>query len=144
MSMKANVVWKDGMAFEAHLDSFNFTIDAHEDFGGRKLGPMPKGLTLVSLAGCTAMDVISILQKMRVKIDSFEVATDGVIAAEHPKKFLEITIKYIFKGTDLPLEKIKNAITLSKETYCGVSATLQPTVRMSHQIIINGQAAGEV
>lgn len=144
MQMQANVVWKDGMAFEAHLDGFNLTIDAHEMFGGRKLGPMPKGLTLVSLAGCTAMDVISILQKMRVKVDSFEVATDGVIADEHPKKFLEVVIKYIFKGTELPLEKIKNAVSLSLESYCGVYATLQPTVRMSHQIMINGQAVGEV
>jgi putative redox protein len=132
------------MAFEAHLDGFNFAIDAHEKFGGRNLGPMPKGLTLVSLAGCTAMDVISILQKMRVKVDSFEVATDGVLANEHPKKFLEVVIKYIFKGTDLPLEKIKNAVSLSLGSYCGVYATLQPTVRMSHQVIINGQAVSEV
>ncbi len=143
MPMQANVVWKDGMAFEAHLDGFNLTIDAHEMFGGRELGPMPKGLTLVSLAGCTAMDVISILQKMRVKVDSFEVATDGVLANEHPKKFLEVVIKYIFTGTGLPLEKIKNAVSLSLESYCGVYATLKPTVKMSHQIIINGQVAGD-
>lgn len=137
--MNANVVWKDGMAFDAQLDGFNFTIDSHPSFGGRNLGPMPKGLTLVSLAGCTAMDVISILQKMRLKVDSFEVATEAKIAKDHPKKFLEVVIKYIFKGKDLPLEKIKTAILLSLETYCGVYATLKPTVKMSYQIIINGQ-----
>lgn len=139
MKMKTNVVWQDGLAFDAHLDGFTFTIDSHKDFGGRNLGPMPKGLTLVSLAGCTAMDVISILQKMRVNVDSFEVATDAKIAEEHPKKFLEVVIKYIFTGKDLPLEKIKNAVNLSLETYCGVYATLEPTIKMSHQIIINGQ-----
>ncbi len=139
MKMQANVVWKDGMAFDANLDRFTFTIDAHEMFGGRKLGPMPKGLTLISLAGCTAMDVMSILQKMRVTVDSFEVATDSILTDEHPKKFTEAVIKYIFKGDNIPLEKVQNAVNLSLETYCGVSATLDPVVKISHQIIINGK-----
>jgi putative redox protein len=137
--MQASVVWKDGMAFEAHLDGFNFFIDADKTVGGQNKGPKPKGLTLVSLAGCTAMDVISILKKMRVSVDSFEVAIDGVIAQEHPRKLLELVIKYIFKGMDLPLGKIKKAITLSLENYCGISATLRPSVKFSHQIIINDQ-----
>lgn len=141
--MKASVEWKDGMVFDANLDGFNITIDADPQFGGQNKGPKPKGLTLVSLAGCTAMDVISILQKMRVsdKIDSFEVATDGVLDSEHPKKFLEVIIKYFFKGKELPnkIDKIKHAIELSLENYCGVSATLKPTVKISHQLIINGQ-----
>ena len=137
--MQTSVVWKDGMAFEVHLDGFNFIIDADETVGGQNKGPQPKGLTLVSLAGCTAMDVISILKKMRVSVDSFEVAVDGVVAQEHPRKFLELVIKYMFKGTDLPLGKIKSAITLSMETYCGVSATLRPVVKLSYQIIINDQ-----
>jgi putative redox protein len=125
------------MTFEAQLDGFDFLIDADEKAGGQSKGPKPKGLTLVSLAGCTAMDVISILGKMRVSVDSFEVAIDGVLAREHPRKFLEVLIKYIFKGTDLPLGKIKKAIHLSMENYCGVSATLRPVVKLSHQIIIN-------
>jgi len=100
---------------------------------------MPKGLTLTSLAGCTAMDVISILGKMRVKIDAFEVVTDSVITDEHPKKFTEIIIKYIFKGENIPLPKVKDAITLSLENYCGVAATLAPVVKISHQIVINDQ-----
>ena len=139
MKMNSNVVWKDGMAFEAHLDGFNFTIDSHEMHGGRNLGPKPKGLTLVSLAGCTAMDVISILGKMRIKVDSFEVATDAVLSDEHPKMFKEIVVDYIFKGENIPLEKVKTAIELSIETYCGVYATLKPTVNLSYRIIINGQ-----
>ena len=139
MQLQANVVWKDGLAFEANIDGFHFTIDSDEQYGGKNLGPQPKGLTLVSLAGCTAMDVVSILRKMHVEMDYFEVATDGVTGNEHPKKFDEAVIKYIFKGKDLPLDKIKKAINLSLERYCGVYATLQPAVKMTHQIIINDQ-----
>jgi putative redox protein len=127
------------MAFEVHLDGFNFTIDAGAKVGGQGKGPQPKGLTLVSLAGCTAMDVISILKKMRVDPDHFEVGTEGKLTGEHPKKFTDITIKYEFKGKDLPLDKIKRAIELSMENYCGVSATLKPAVNLTSIIYINGQ-----
>ena len=141
--MEANVVWKEGMAFEAHLDGFNFTIDAHPKVGGENKGPKPKGLTLISLAGCTAMDVISILKKMRVTVDSFEVATEGELADDHPKKITTIIIKYIFKGTNLPNDKLKTAVTLSMENYCGVIATLKPTVKISHKIIVNDEVMAE-
>lgn len=137
--MDARVEWKSGMAFEAHLEGFHFTIDADEQFGGENRGPRPKGLTLVSLAGCTAMDVISILQKMRVKVDAFEVATDAVIEKDYPKRILEVVIKYSFKGEKVPEDKVKHAIELSLENYCGISATLRPSVKLSHQIIINDQ-----
>lgn len=137
--MEAKVIWQDGMAFDTHLDGFNFTIDAAEAVGGRNLGPKPKGLTLASLAGCTAMDVISILKKMRIDVDYFEVATDGKLAKDHPKKFTHITLKYIFKGENLKLPKIKQAIELSMENYCGVSATLKPTVILDKEIYINGE-----
>ena len=135
--MDARVEWKDGMAFEAHLGGFHFTIDADEQFGGLNRGPRPKGLILVSLAGCTAMDVISILQKMRVKVDAFEVTTDAVIEKDYPKRILEIVIRYSFKGENVPADKVKYAIELSLENYCGISATLKSTVKLSHQIIIN-------
>lgn len=143
--MKASVEWKDGMAFDAHLDGFSITIDADEQFGGKNGGPRPKGLTLVSLAGCTAMDVISILEKMRVapKVEAFEVATDAVIEKDYPKRILEVVIKYIFKGNDLPVDKIQHAIELSLENYCGITATLRPSVKLSHQLIINDQVIEE-
>jgi putative redox protein len=141
--MDARVEWKDGMAFEAHLEGFHFTIDAAEQFGGQNRGPGPKGLTLVSLAGCTAMDVISILQKMRMKVDAFEVATDAVIEKDYPKRILEVVIKYSFKGENVPVDKVKHAIELSLENYCGISATLKPSVKFSHQIIINDRVINE-
>jgi putative redox protein len=137
--MDAKVVWQEGMAFEAALDGHTFTIDAKEEVGGRHKGPAPKGLTLVSLAGCTAMDVISILQKMREPVDSFEVATEAVVAEEHPKKFLKIVIKYRLTGQELSKDKVMRAVELSEENYCGVSATLRPAVKLSSEIYINGE-----
>lgn len=139
--MKASVQWKDGMAFDAHLDGYTVTIDADEKFGGRNLGPRPKGLTLVSLAGCTGMDVVSVLGKMRVmpKVESFKIDTDAVIEADFPKRIMEIVVKYIFEGKDLPVDKLLHAIELSVENYCGVFATLRPTVKLSHQLIINDE-----
>ncbi|MCK4836025.1 MAG: OsmC family protein [Candidatus Aminicenantes bacterium] len=135
--MKAKVVWQDGLGFESHLDGFQFMIDADEAVGGQNRGPKPKGLTLVSLAGCTGIDVMSILKKMRVEVDGFEVETDAVLADEHPRKFTKIMIRFIFKGTDLPVDKIKKAVSLSQERYCGVSATLEPVVNINSEIIIN-------
>lgn len=141
--MESKVVWQDNMAFEAHLDGFNFYIDTDSKVGGQNKGPRPKGLTLVSLAGCTAMDVISILKKMRVDVEHFEVGTEGQLTEEHPKKFTAIVIKYKFKGKDLPIDKIKHAIELSMENYCGVSATLKPGVKLSREIYIDDKKIEE-
>lgn len=138
--MESKVVWKDGMAFEAHLDGFTLTLDASPEVGGRGLGPKPKGLTLASLAGCTGMDVVAILGKMRVPFASFEVSADGELAAEHPKKFDAITLTYRFTGEELPLKKLRRAVTLSQDRYCGVSATLAPAVRIDSRLVVNGEA----
>lgn len=137
--LDSKVIWKDGMAFEAHLDGHTFTIDADEQFGGRGLGPKPKGLTLTSLAGCTAMDVISILGKMRVTVSNFEVSVAANLAEEHPKKFTSIVITYRFEGEELPLNKLQRAVLLSEERYCGVTATLAPAVTLSSEIFVNGE-----
>jgi putative redox protein len=138
-TMKSKITWQEGMAFEAELDGFKLMIDADKSVGGQGRGPKPKGLTLVSLAGCTGMDVISILRKMKVDVEGFEVQTEGVVADEHPRKFTEITLRYLFTGKDLPHEKLKKAINLSREKYCGVSATLAPTVRINTEILVNGE-----
>lgn len=137
--MNPKVVWKDGLSFEANLDGFKFMIDAKKDVGGKNSGPSPKGFILIALAGCTGIDVISILKKMRVDIDSFEVKTEAVLSKKHPKKYLAILLKYIFEGKDLSLEKIKKAILLSEEKYCGVSATLKSSVKIANEIFINGK-----
>ena len=136
--MNASVKWKGRLTFTGTADSgFTVPLGSYPEVGGDNDGFRPMELMAISLAGCTAMDVISILQKMRVNPEAFEVATDAVIEDNFPKRILEIVIKYRFKGKDLPVEKIQHAIELSLENYCGVSATLRPTVKLSHQIFIN-------
>jgi len=139
MKLEAKIDWQQGLAFNAHLDGFDFIIDGTPEAGGRNLGPRPKGLTLVSLLGCTAMDVISILGKMKVKVDKFDVQAEAQLAEEHPKKILAIKVSYAFSGSGLPLESLRKAVSLSEEKYCGVRATLLPTVNISHALIVNGE-----
>jgi len=139
MKLQAKINWEQGLAFRAHLDGFDFVIDGLPAAGGQNLGPRPKGLTLVSLAGCTGMDVISILGKMKVKVDKFEVAAEALTAEEHPQKILAVKVTYTFQGDGLTPEPLRKAIALSEEKYCGVRATLTPTVAISHEIILNGQ-----
>jgi putative redox protein len=141
--MDSKVVLKDGMAFESHLEGFQFMVDADPEFGGQGYGPKPKGLVLTALAGCTAMDVISILRKMRVEVDGFEVEADGELSEEHPRKFTEITVTYRFEGTDLPADRLRRAVDLSENKYCAVNAMLRPTVHLRHQIVVNGEVLDE-
>jgi putative redox protein len=138
MALDAKITWTSGMEFRAQLDGFDFSIDAAPEFGGANKGPRPKGLTLVSLAGCTGLDVISILKKMRITPVSFEIATSATLAETHPKKIIAILVRYIFTGPDLPADKIAHAVELSETQYCGVSATLKPGVAITSQIEING------
>lgn len=137
--METSVVHTEGMAFEVELDGHRFMVDADPQFGGTNKGPKPKGLLLSSLAGCTAMDVISILGKMRVEPARFEVKVDADLADEHPKKFVRIRVRYFFEGEDLPLDKLFKAVSLSEERYCGVSATLRGVVPMETVVLVNGE-----
>jgi putative redox protein len=138
--MDSRVIWKRDMAFDAQLEGLSFSIDADEKFGGTGQGPKPKGLTLTSVAGCTAMDVIAILKKMRVTVDGFSVEAKGSLAEEHPITFTKIVLEYYFLGEDLPVAKLRRAVELSQTRYCGVIATLRPSVAIEGQIYLNGDA----
>lgn len=137
--METSVVHTQGMAFETELDGHRFMVDADAEFGGTDAGPRPKGLLLSALGGCTAMDVVAILQKMRVTPSRFEVKVDGDLADEHPKKFVRIRVRYLFEGQDLPLDKLFKAVSLSEERYCGVSAMLRPVVPLETVVMVNGE-----
>jgi putative redox protein len=139
MNLKAKIDWEQDLVFKAHLDGFDFLIDSPQTPGARALGPRPKGLTLVSLLGCTSMDVISILGKMKVKVEKFEVTAEATTADVHPKKILAIKVIYAFSGPGLTPEPLRKAIALSEEKYCGVRATLVPAVAISHELIMNGE-----
>jgi len=136
MKQKITNTWKENMSFEADVEGFKITLDADKSVGGQGLGPKPKALTLVSLAGCTSMDVISILKKMRVEPSYFNVEVEGELTEEHPKYYHHIHVKYIFRGDDLPMEKLEKAVNLSEERYCGVSALLSKGAKITSEIVV--------
>jgi putative redox protein len=132
-----NVRWAGDMAFEALVNEHKILMDASPEVGGRNAGPRPKPLLMVSLAGCTGMDVISILKKMKVEVTGFNVLVEGTLTEEHPKQFTAMHLIYEFTGHNLPPDKIERAIELSQEKYCGVSATLKKAIKISYEIKIN-------
>lgn len=131
---KVDVSWTGEMAFEADVNGFKLVIDADEKVGGQNKGPRPKPLTLASLGGCTAMDVISILKKMRVEPSWFNVEVEGELTEEHPKYYHTIRLTYQFKGENLEMEKLQKAVDLSQERYCGVSALLSKGAKIESKI----------
>lgn len=130
-----SITWKDGMAFEADSEGHKLILDSAENTGGRNLGIRPKPLMLIALAGCTGMDVVSILEKMRVKIEHFKVKVDGIESEEFPKKYIKMHIIYEFWGENLPYEKLEKAITLSQEKYCGVLAVYKEVMPVTYSIL---------
>ncbi len=131
------ISWQDQMAFEADINGHKIMIDADESVGGRNLGPRPKPFMLAALAGCTGMDVISMLKKMRVDVKNFDVRVEGDITEEHPKHFYKMHIIYEFWGSNLPKDKLEKAVNLSEERYCGVSASYRKAMEISTEIIVH-------
>jgi len=128
--------WLSNMAFEADVNGHKIVLDADSSVGGEDRGPRPKPFMLLSLGGCTGIDVISILKKMRVDVDEFNVRVEGELTEEHPKHFVKIHVMYEFTGKDLPMDKLKKAVELSEERYCGVSAVYKKTMEMTSEIIV--------
>lgn len=139
MKKLAQTQWKEGMAFEAEANGHTLMLDAADVSGGNDQGPRPKPLLLVALAGCTSMDVTSMLKKMKVPFTDFKVETYAQSAEEHPKYYQKILVKYIFKGKDLSREKIEKAVNLSQSKYCAVSYMLGKAAQISHEIEILDQ-----
>lgn len=137
MSEKTIAEWKGGMEFDIELHNHHFTIDADESVGGSDKGPRPKPLVLSSLAGCTGMDVVFFLRKMRMEWDSFKLEVKGELTGEHPKVFKEIMIRYIFTGSNLNIDKIEKAVKMSQEKYCGVTAMLNKTAKINYEVVLN-------
>lgn len=129
--------WKEGMAFDLQLEDYTIPADSDPAFGGQGYGPKPKGLMLTALAGCTGMDVVSMLTKMRVPFESFEIKISAELAEKHPKVFTNIHLEYVFGGKDLSEDKIERAIDLSLNDYCAVANTLKHTAKITHSVTIN-------
>jgi len=137
MKHETTATWQKGMSFDVALDGHTFAIDAAAEHGGENRGPKPKGLLLSALAGCTGMDVVSILGKMRMPFDSFNVRVEGALTEAHPKYYGDITLVYTFTGAELDEKKIEKAVRLSQENYCGVTEMLRHSAKISHQIRLN-------
>jgi len=136
MSQQAIVTWQSNMAFEASINGHKIIMDTADSGGGQDLGPRPKILLLAGLGGCTGMDVVSILAKMKIVPEKFWMEISAEMTDEHPKVYDQIHLIYYFKGSDLPMDKLEKAVNLSKEKYCGVSAMLSKTADMKIEIKI--------
>ncbi len=108
------------------------TMDAAEHSGGEDAGFRPMELLIVGLAGCTAMDVISILRKKREDVTDYEVRVTGERAEDHPMVFTNVTVTHIVTGRHVRPESVARAVELSETKYCGASATLSKTARVTH------------
>jgi putative redox protein len=126
--------WVNNMAFESEVNGHKIILDADASVGGENLGPRPKLLMLTALGGCTAMDVISILKKMHVEVEKFQVIVEGDLTEEFPKHFNRMHVIYEFTGKDLPMDKLQKAVSLSEEKYCGVSAVYKKAMEMTSEI----------
>jgi putative redox protein len=133
---QVKIKWLENMAFSAEVNGHEMILDAAEKVGGENRGPRPKPLMLAALAGCTGMDVVSILKKMRVDLDDFNVYVDGDLTEEHPKQYAQMHVIYEFKGKNLPEEKLQKAVNLSEERYCGVSAMYRKAFGITSEIKI--------
>ena len=133
MLHKVKTVWKENMAFDSQIDNHTLRIDTTGPLGDDS-GPGPKKLLLASLTGCTGMDVVSLLKKMRVNFSNFEIDIEADLTEEHPKVYSEIRLVYRVFGNQLNKEKIKKAVDLSQERYCGVNAMLRKNSPIRYSI----------
>ena len=136
--MESTLTWTEGMAFDVAIEGHHFPIDAKPEHGGQNLGPSPKTLMLSSLAGCGAMDVISILQKMRQPVTSLKVKAEADLAGEeHPRVFGDFTVSVYCEGEVDP-KRLWRAVALSRDTYCGVAAMLRKHAPVHYKVYLNG------
>lgn len=128
MEAKQNSTLKhlEKMQFQVQQDGHTFLIDAAEEHGGEEKGVRPKALILTALAGCTAMDVVSLLNKMKVEYSDLSISTEGELTDEHPKIYHKVWLTYHIKLAHAEdKEKMQKAVNLSQERYCGVAAMVR-------------------
>lgn len=132
--MKTKVTWNGKMKFSGTADSgFTLPLDSSPSTGGNNEGFRPTELVAIGLAACTAMDVLSILQKKRQKLTAFEVNVEVVERAQdHPRVFKHIQILYVIQGTDVDPQAVERAVELSTTKYCSVSAMVEKTAKIEH------------
>lgn len=127
--MKTTTIWKHDHAFESRLEKNVFHID-----GNRKEGPNPKALLLSAIAACSGIDLVDILQKMRVTFSDLTIDVETEQTTVHPRVFKDIWVTYKIRTDHKNEEKVRKAIDLSLEKYCGVSAMLKKNSPINYKL----------
>jgi putative redox protein len=135
--MDAKVTWKSGLFFDSTSDSgFIIPLDSFSPSEGEGRGTRPLELLAIGLGGCTGMDVISILQKMKQEVTNFEVNVHADRAVEHPKVFTNIELEYVVTGKNIDPAAVEKAVNLSETRYCSAQAMLRQAVPIQSRITI--------
>lgn len=122
-----------GITFIGKTDSNHWiTMDGPENFGGSNAAIRPKELLLLALAGCTASDVVTILEKKEVQLNNFEINISAEMQEEHPQVYTKINLEYVFYGKNIAREAVERAIELSQTKYCSVTAMLQKAIEIKY------------
>ena len=137
MKMNASVKWVDGMLMVGESDSGHAVVmDGPVEFGGKDLGIRPMEMLLLGMAGCTTVDVVGTLEKMREKLSYCRAQISAVRSDEYPKVFTNIHVHFIIKGDQINPSKVEKAIKLSAEKYCSASIMLGETADITHDFEI--------
>ncbi|MEG0948196.1 MAG: OsmC family protein [Bacteroidales bacterium] len=138
MKKRVSVKWEHNMLFQGAVDDRVIALDAGPNEGGNNDGVRPKALMLIALGGCTGMDVVSLLTKMREKFSSFEVNIEASIDPEHPLVYSGFDVTYLISGKEIHTPKVVKAVKMSMNTYCGVAQMLRKVAPVTYHIIVNG------
>jgi putative redox protein len=129
-------VWRENNIFDTDIDGHKITIDLAVEAGGDDEGPRPKKLLMIAAAGCTGLDVVEIVRKMRIDLKGFDIRMEAEMSEEHPKQYTSLKVIYGFEGDNLPKEKLERACKLSFDNYCGVLAMYKKAVPVTYEIVI--------
>jgi putative redox protein len=139
--MKARVQWLDGRAFVGESGSGHAVVmDGAVEAGGRNIGVRPMEMLLLGLGGCTAFDIVMILERMRETVTGLDIALEGERASEDPKVFTQVTLVYKITGRKLKPANVERAVNLSAEKYCSASAMFGKTATITHSFEIIEEA----
>ena len=131
-------IWKGDMLFSSNNPSDKeILIDASVENGGKGEGLRPKALMLSALAGCSGLDIASVIKKMRLEVDEFKIETFGELTEEHPQVYHTVRVEYHFFGTNLNEEKLQKAVNLSVEKYYGVMKMFQQFATVHTKVIFH-------
>jgi putative redox protein len=130
--------WLGGMAFESTNPSgLTLKIDAGPDDGGEGAGLRPKALMLSSLAGCSGIDVASIIAKMKLPVRDFSIEINAKLSDSQPQTYTDVKLEYHFYGANLDAKKLDRAVCLSLEKYCGVMEMFRSFAALSWDVILH-------